>query len=48
MLRLSIPQQFEDLRLVSDTVADYLARELFKETFGADGDYTLNDILKGC
>lgn len=48
MLRLSIPQQFEDLRLVSDTVADYLARELFKETFGSDGDYTLNDILKEC
>lgn len=48
MLRLSIPQQFEDLRLVSDNVTDYLARELFKDTFGPDTDYTLNDILKEC
>ena len=48
MLRLSIPEQLDDLREISDTVSDYLSRELFKVSFGPDGDYTVNDILKEC
>ena len=48
MYRLSITEQFEDLRSISDNVTDYLARELFKDTFGAFGDYTVNDILHEC
>ena len=48
MLRLSATEQLQDLREISETVADYLDRELFKLTLGNEGDYTVNDILREC
>lgn len=48
MERLKVQDQLMDLRELSPIVDDYLARELFKDTFGADSDYTVNDILNEC
>lgn len=47
-LRLQMEQQFEDLRTISENIADFLARELYKEYFGPEVDYTVNDILTEC
>ena len=48
MYRLSVAEQLEDLRSVSENVEDYCARELFKDSFGAYGDYDTTDILREC
>lgn len=48
MHRMQILEQFEDLRMISENVTDYLSRELFKDTFGASSDYTVNDVLREC
>ena len=47
-LRLSLAEQFADVRAISSTVAEYLSSELFKEDFGAYGDFTTEDVLKQC
>lgn len=48
MDRLTPVEQFADLRSISDNVDDYLSRELYLDSFGNDGDYTVNDILSEC
>ena len=48
MERLDLAEQFEDLRTISDMVAEYLTRELFREEWGSDGDYGANEILARC
>lgn len=48
MDRLSLTDQFVDLRSISDNVEDYLSRELYVDSFGYDSDYTPNDILREC
>lgn len=45
---LSLQKQFENLRDISDEVADYLARELFKVTYDEIHDYKINDVLQDC
>lgn len=42
--RMTPAEQLEDLRSISETVDDFLTRELFKETVYED-DYTINDVL---
>lgn len=42
------PQEhIQDLRSISEAVADYLDRDLFIEEYGPD-DYTVNDIITSC
>lgn len=48
MDRLSLVDQFADLRDISENVTDYLARELYIDSFGVDEDYSPNDILQEC
>ena len=48
MYRLTIEEQFEDLRNISELVDDYLNRELYIADFGADTDYSPNQILLEC
>ena len=47
IIRYEIPDQLADLRSISNTVGEYLDRELFKESFGPE-DYGLEDILLEC
>lgn len=47
MDRLSLIDQFSDLRDISDNVTDYLDRELYQDSFEA-GSYNSNDILREC
>lgn len=48
MDKLTLSDQFIDLRSISDNVDDYLSRELYKDSFGYDTDYTPNDVLQEC
>ncbi len=48
MDRLSLTDQFVDLRSISDNVEDYLSRELYVDSFGYDSDFTPADILREC
>lgn len=48
MDRLSLTDQFVDLRSISDNVDDYLSRELYVDSFGYDSGFTPNDILREC
>ena len=43
----SIPEQFVNLRSISDTVDDYLSRESYIEAFGPD-DYDIPTLLNVC
>lgn len=43
----TLPEQFVNLREISDTVNDYLSRESYIEAFGPD-DYDVNTLLNVC
>ena len=52
MYYMELPKHFTVLRDISDTVEEYLCRELYKEDFNYEGelqdDYTAKDILGLC
>lgn len=45
---IDIATQLKDLSDLSVTVQEYLQSELFKEDYGAYGDYSVNDLLAQC
>lgn len=45
---LTIENQFDNLRTISTTVSEYLQSEIFKDDYGAYGDFTVNDVLQQC
>lgn len=47
-MRLDPVAQMQDLKDISDTVQDYVDRELYLSIYGNSGEYNIGDILNDC